>query len=137
MKYLFVDTAGWIAAADGADPAYPEVCRARDQWLQNEGMLMTTDYVLDETLTTLRMRLGLKSAQLWWQQIDGSRRLRIEWMNVARTEAARRIFFKQRDKQYSFTDCTSFAVMQEIKVRSVLTLDQHFQQAGFIVVPSQ
>lgn len=136
MKYLFVDTAGWIAAADSADPAHQKVCCARDQWLRDEGMLMTTDYVMDETLTTLRMRLGLKSAQLWWQQIDGSSRLRIEWMNVMRTETARRIFFTQRDKQYSFTDCTSFAVMQELKISSVLTLDQHFRKAGFIIIPS-
>ena len=33
--------------------------KARDQWLASGGVLTTTDYVIDETLTTLRFRLGL------------------------------------------------------------------------------
>jgi uncharacterized protein len=36
---------------------------------------------------------------------------------------------------YSFTDCTSFALMQELKIHSALTVDRHFRQMGFTTVP--
>jgi predicted nucleic acid-binding protein len=48
---------------------------------------------------------------------------------------ARGLFFRYRDKDFSFTDCTSFVVMQELKLREVLTTDRHFAQAGFTVKP--
>ena len=67
MKGLFVDTAGWVACADAADPAHDNTAAARDAWLQAGGVLITTDYVADETLTLLRLRLGLRTSEAWWQ----------------------------------------------------------------------
>ena len=98
-------------------------------------MLITTDYVADETLTLLRIRLGLGTAEAWWQQVDDSPRLRWEYVSLARTDKARGFFFRYRDKEFSFTDCTSFVVMRELKLREVLTTDHHFKQAGFVALP--
>lgn len=58
---MFVDTAAWVAVADSRDKAGSAVREARDEWLSAGGMLTTTDYVIDETLTTIRFRLGLDS----------------------------------------------------------------------------
>lgn len=135
MKALFVDTAGWVACADVADPAHAATCAARDAWLEAGGTLLTTDYVADETLTLLRMRLGLDAAEAWWQQAEGSTRVRWECITYARADKARELFFRFRDKDYSFTDCTSFVVMRELKLREVLTTDRHFRQAGFSIHP--
>jgi predicted nucleic acid-binding protein len=55
---------------------------------------------------------------------------------VSRVEKARRVFFRHRDKDYSFTDCTSLVVMQELKLRQALTTDMHFRQMGFQMLPS-
>lgn len=135
MKGLFVDTAGWMACADQADPLHRRACEARDAALSHGGVLITTDYVVDETLTLLRRRLGLGAAIAWWQQIDGSSRLRWEWVDIARAEKARGLFFGYRDKDYSFTDCTSFVVMQELRLKEALTTDSHFRQMGFRTLP--
>ncbi|MEW6755519.1 MAG: PIN domain-containing protein [Candidatus Latescibacterota bacterium] len=137
MRPLFVDTAGWVAAADAADPAQARVSAARDEWLAGGGLLLTTDYVIDETLTTLRFRLGLGAAETWWQQVDGSSRLRVEAIDAPRAERARTLFFRYRDKDYSFTDCTSFVVMRDLRLQAALTLDRHFAQMGFQVLPGQ
>src|ERR1035437_9060608 len=136
MKGLFVDTAGWVACTDAADPAHNQAAAARDAWLQEGGVLITTDYVADETLTLLRVRFGLGTAEAWWQQVDGSPRLRWEYIGLARADKARGVFFRHRDKEYSFTDCTSFVVMRELKLREVLTTDHHFTQAGFVTLPN-
>jgi predicted nucleic acid-binding protein len=136
VKGVFVDTAGWMACADEADPAHGRAFRARDAALEQGSILVTTDYVVDETLTLIRKRLSLAAAGRWWAQIEGSSRVRWEWIDVTRAEGARHVFFRQRDKEYSFTDCTSFVVMQELKLKRVLTTDRHFRQMGFEVLPA-
>ena len=135
MKGLFVDTAGWMALADAGDPAHQGARSARDGWLETGGQLVSTDYVLDETLTLIRVRLGLAAARAWWEQVEQSSRLRWEWIDLARSEKARGWFFQWADKSFSFTDCTSFVVMRELRLRDALTTDRHFRQAGFGVLP--
>jgi predicted nucleic acid-binding protein len=133
MKGLFVDTAGWVACADAADPAHAKAVAIRDGWLEQAGLLVTTDYIVDETLTLLRLRLSLGAAETWWAQIEASSRLRWEFISPERADKARGSFFRYRDKDFSFTDCTSFVVMRELKLREVLTTDRHFSQMSFIV----
>jgi len=98
-------------------------------------MLVTTDFVVDETLTLIRLRLGLAAAEAWWEQIDGSARLRWELIDIDRFEKARGLFFSYRDKDFSFTDRTSFIVMRELKLTHAITTDRHFRQMGFQMVP--
>lgn len=136
MKALFVDTAGWVACADAADPSHVRCCAARDAALEAGQTLITTDFVVDETLTLLRFRLGLDAAHAWWQQIDGSSRVRWERIDSERFERARALFFQYRDKDFSFTDCTSFATMREMRLTQALTTDGHFRQMGFQVTPA-
>ena len=135
MKVLFVDTAGWMACADESDPAHRKAMAVRDSWLEGGGLLVTSDYVTDETLTLLRLRLGIDAAEAWWRQVDGSSRIRWEYISLARADKARGMFFRYRDKDFSFTDCTSFILMRELKLREALTTDHHFVQAGFVIKP--
>lgn len=136
MKGVFVDTAGWVACADGADPLHVRACTARDEALEEGNVLVTTDYVVDETLTLIRLRLGIGAAASWWSQVEASSRVRWEWIGVTRAEKARKVFFRHRDKSYSFTDCTSLVVMQELRLTQALTTDRHFRQMGFEVLPA-
>lgn len=106
-----------MACADGSDPAHQVACESRDPALEQGNVLVTTDYVMDETLTLIRMRLGLRSAKARWEQVERSARLRWEWIGMERAEKARKAFFRYRDKNYSFTDCTSLVVMQELRLR--------------------
>ena len=135
MKALFVDTAGWMACADAADPAHRAAIKARDLWLERGGLFITTDYIADETLTLIRLRLSHAAAEAGWRQVDSSARLRWESVTTSRADKARSLFFRYQDKDFSFTDCTSFVVMRELKLREVLTTDHHFAQMGFTLVP--
>jgi predicted nucleic acid-binding protein len=135
VKALFVDTAGWMACADAADAAHRRARAARDAALEAGHLLVTTDFVVDETLTLIRVRLGIAAAEAWWAQVDGSSRVRHETIDALRAEKARAVFFRHRDKDYSFTDCTSLVVMRELKLKEALTTDRHFRQMGFHVLP--
>ena len=135
MNGLFVDTAGWMAMADAADPHHEAACRSRDAGLAAGALLVSTDFVLDETLTLLRMRLGLPAAARWWDRVEASPRLRWEPIDKERLEPSRRWFFQWADQRFSFTDCTSFVVMRELGIDRALTTDAHFRRAGFEIVP--
>jgi len=39
------------------------------------------------------------------------------------------------DKDFSFTDCTSFALMERLKIKTAFSFDAHFTQYGFIRIP--
>ena len=132
---LFVDTAGWMALADSRDHAHAGARQVRDTHLIDGGILITTDYVVDETLTLIRVRLGLRAAAQWWTLVDASTRIQWEWIDPARAEKARAWFFGWADKAFSFTDCTSFVVMEELGLKQALTTDRHFRQAGFESLP--
>ena len=92
---------------------------------------------MDETLTLMRVRLGLDAAERWWEQVEGSPRVHWEWIDPGRAEKARHWFFRWRDKNFSFTDCSSFVVMKERRIRAALTNDRHFVQAGFQTHPQE
>jgi hypothetical protein len=60
-----------------------------------------------------------------------------EGIDPTRAEGARQWFFRWRDKDFSFTDCTSFVVMRERRLKAALTSDSHFLQAGFEILPGE
>jgi predicted nucleic acid-binding protein len=93
-----------MACADEADPAHHRALPSRDAALESGTVLVITDYIIDEALTLIRVRLTLAAAEAWWAQLEGSSRLRWEWIGMARAEKACDIFFRHRDKSYSFTD---------------------------------
>ncbi len=121
--------------ADADDPLHERATSLRERWLVEGGRFLSTDYVMDETLTLLRARGGLAVAEQWWMQVGEGPRVRWEWVSPARAEKARYWFFRWRDKAFSFTDCTSFVVMKERRINVALTGDRHFAQAGFEVLP--
>ncbi len=135
MKRIFVDTAGWMAMADAKDSLHQESLNSRDEWLEQGAVLVTSNYIVDETLTLIRMRLGIDAAEKWWALISESPRCNVEWITPERKEKAAHWFFRWRDQSFSFTDCTSFIVMREQGIKDVLTADRHFTTAGFQIHP--
>ena len=46
-------------------------------------------------------------------------------------EAGLRLHHERQDKEWSLTDCISFALMAERRIQRALAYDHHFEQAGF------
>lgn len=97
--------------------------------------MATTNFVLDETLTLLLLRLGLPAARAWWDRVSQSPRVTITDINAEVRRDSLDWSFRYEDKDFSFTGCTSFAFMRREKISEVLTTDRHFLQAGFVAVP--
>lgn len=125
----FADTSGFFAVLNPHDQWHDQAVSLfeADPPLR----LVTTDYILDETVTLLQSRHQSHLVEPWLGQVLASTNIRILWMNPERFEQVRRFFVKHHDKTWSFTDCFSFCVMQERKIQQALASDDHFRQAGF------
>ena len=92
---------------------------------------VTTDYVINETATLLRARGLAELLPELFRLIDESDALIVEWTTRDRFAAARKFMLKHLDQEFSFTDCVSFVVMKEIRLKDALATDRHFRVAGF------
>jgi predicted nucleic acid-binding protein len=130
---IFVDTGAWYASLVPTDPDHTIAV----QWLaSNHSPLITTDYVVDETLTLLRARGEKKRALVLGARFFNHAVAEIHKITAADLALAWKIFEQFEDKNWSFTDCTSKVVMERLNIRVAFAFDQHFHQFGSIqVVP--
>lgn len=135
-KRIFIDTSAFLALEDESDEHHEEAFRFRQQvLLKSDYDIITTSYILDETLTLIRSRLGIRVS------IDFSRKMRrsqiVKILPVSKEieEKALDLFEEYDDKAFSFTDCVSFVVIQEMGIKEAFTFDRHFEQMGLIRRP--
>ncbi len=138
MRPIFVDTWAWYALTVTADRDH-EIARLANEELLNAGnTLVTTNFVLDEALTLIRYHLHHAAAVRFWhrvQQLADDGLVQLLRVDEAQEAAAWKFFEQYTDQSFSYTDCTSFAVMRALNLTHVFTADQHFSIMGFVLVP--
>jgi hypothetical protein len=133
---IFVDTSAWYAVEVEDDVNHKKACKFLSLIASGKyGISITTDYVLDETLTLLRSRRDLMSATMFMDKIKKSSSVRVFWIDENLFEKALNIFQKSNHKSWSFTDCTSFVLMRELSISEAFTFDSHFREAAFLGLP--
>lgn len=133
---IFVDTSAWVALADRHDRDHARTLDVGRRIARGEyGKQVTTNYVMSETLTLVRRRLGLSAAVSLAKTFAESDEVRVFWIEPVHHDEGVRIMGSHGDKLWSLTDCTSFVVMNALQIRQALALDDDFTQAGFSVVP--
>src|SRR5262245_10797330 len=125
---LFVDTSGFFAMLANDDDRHRAAAKAVAAAQKRKRGFVTTDYVLDETATLLKARRKIHLLPPFFQTMDASKAFRIEWTDADRFFDVRAFFLKHADQAWSFTDCVSFRVMSQFRLRDALTKDTHFEQ---------
>jgi predicted nucleic acid-binding protein len=127
---IFVDTSAWFALMDRS---CVEHLTASNFATDVQDVLVTTDYVLAETLTLLRARRLHEEAIELGDCLLSQRLARLEWVTPGDVQKAW-ILFQYRDKAWSFVDCVSFAVTQRLGIQDAFAFDEHFRQLGTLTV---
>jgi len=126
---IFVDTGAWFSLAVKEDEDH---AAALDFFKKNSEVLATSDLVAVETMNLLRFRhrgkKGLELAcrvgdDIWDQRV--ARLIRVQPEDIL---SARRLFRRYRDKTFSFTDCTSFVLIERTRIKKAFAFDRHFDQ---------
>jgi uncharacterized protein len=128
---IFVDTSGFFSLLSSRDVSHKEAVEILNKAKQTNQLFITTDYVIDETATLLKARGIGHLAGIFFDTVNASHVCRIEWMDHERFERTQIYFEKHIDHAWSFTDCFSFLIMKELKLRNALTKDRHFKEAGY------
>ena len=128
---IFVDTGAWFSTFVPNDPHHQE---AYALYTSHPGPMVTTDYVVDELLTLLKMRQEYDRSLDIGDELFAGTIVRIEWVAPVDVRRAWRVFRSYQDKQWSFTDCVSRIVMQRLNIRETFAFDEYFRQFGTVTV---
>ncbi len=130
----FVDTSGFYSALVARDDTHERAVRLFAAARARHASFVTTDYVLDETVTLLAARGHRHLVEPFLHSTLRSAACRVEWTDSERFAKTASFFTKHADQTWSFTDCLSFVVMKDLRLRDALTKDAHFDQAGFVAL---
>jgi predicted nucleic acid-binding protein len=128
---VFVDTRVWFAKFVPDDPNHSRVTAWFDA---NTEQVLTTDYCVDEVLTLFVARRRPSQALIAGKVLleDGL----VDIHFITKEQIARAwILFKRRSASgWSFTDCTSKIVIDDLNIQTAATLDDHFRHFGNLTV---
>jgi predicted nucleic acid-binding protein len=133
-RETFIDTSGFYALLVKRDDMHEAAARVLGNAAKRRARFVTTDYVLDETVTLLCARGHAHLVAPFLESTLKSQACTVDWMNPDRFAQAAAILSKHHDQGYSFTDCVSFATMKARSLRDALTKDDHFNKAGFVAL---
>jgi len=129
---VFVDTSAFYSAKDSRDKNNKKALHFLSKVLRTDRYhLITTNFILYETLTLLRRKLGHKIAVEFREELKKSYYCSVYRITEDIEEIAWNIFKRYKDKDFSFVDCTSFAFMKANRIKKAFAFDEHFTQFGF------
>ncbi len=90
---------------------------------------------MDETLTLLAARGELRRALEAGRALFEADIAELHIVTAHQFHRAWGLFQQRASAGWSFTDCTSKVVMDDLGITGAVSLDIHFRQFGVIVVP--
>lgn len=133
MRLVFVDTSGFAAAMNARDRHHEEAKAVFRKLGAERSVLVTTNYVRAEAHALLLARAGRELALRFLED----RSWAVEWVDREDEKKAMEILHRFRDKDFSLTDATSFAVMERLGIREAVSFDRHFSQYGVRTVSAE
>lgn len=128
---IFIDSGGWFASVVTDDDDYD----AAKTWLEeNREPLFTTNYIVDETLTLLRVRgenqKALEMSNLFF------RGLLAQVYHLSEDDVLQtwEVFQAFTDKNWSFTDCSCKFICEKFGITHAFSFDKHFRQFGTVII---
>jgi predicted nucleic acid-binding protein len=134
-RRVFVDTGAWYALQVKDDEWHAEAVDAFEALLAGRHLLVTTNHVVGETYTLLRITCGHAPAVHFLDKVEETRRLDRIFVGESTETHAYRILRQYAGQDFSFVDATSFAVMRAGRIRHAFAFDQHFATTRFVRVP--
>jgi predicted nucleic acid-binding protein len=129
---IFVDTSAFYALLDRDDAHHPRAKRAWTDLLKAVHALVTSNYVLVETLALLQNRLGMEAIRAFHDDILPLINIEFVALGTRRSGVADLLSASRRN--LSLVDCVSFEVMRASGINTVFAFDKHFREQGFTLI---
>lgn len=127
---VFVDTSAFLALIVEDDIHHVKAIERWQHLLDDSRVVLySSNYVVVETISLLRQRLGNLTAQRFFT--DNLPALTILWIYEPVHTAAIAVMLTQGRNGPSLVDCSSFILMQEHHISHAFAFDKHFTQQGY------
>jgi predicted nucleic acid-binding protein len=127
----FADTAFLIALFRSRDQYHDRAAAWYQYLFASRARIVTTDLVLFELLNALADVSMRQVVAGFYVACERDPRFEIVRTDPAAAADAVEFYRSRADKEWSLTNCRSFLLLKDRGLRSTLTADHHFQQAGF------
>jgi predicted nucleic acid-binding protein len=111
------------------DENHARAARAFCELLAAKQDLVTTSYVLVETIALLQHRFGLAAVRSF--QDDVAPVLGVVWVDAELQAEGTAALLTAGRRELSLIDCVSFACMRRLGVTRAFHFDRHFREQGF------
>ena len=128
---IFVDTSAWVGLFGKNDKYHLKAVKIFKSIQKTSGVLYTSDYVIDETVTTIRMNSNHAQSIFAMDAILNSRMTAIIHVSPDYFSKSTQLYKKYEEQRFSFTDISSFVICQHLHISNVFSFDAHFRIAGF------
>lgn len=126
---LFVDTSALFALMAADDSMHIRAKLNFEYFSTHDVRLLTSSYVLVETMALVQRRLGMSAAADFQAKIQPL--LEIIWIDADWHARAVQRLFSRGKKEVSLVDCLSFEIMEAKDLRTAFAFDRHFEENGF------
>ena len=131
---IYVDTSAFYALLDRADKYHDPARAAWPELLRDDIALVTTNYVVSETVTVLQYRIGFKAANLWYRDILGV--LDVCWVDEKVHRQAYELWMNLGRRRFSLVDCVSFVTMHRNRIEKAFAFKTNYIKQGFELLPT-
>lgn len=133
MEKIMVDTSAIYALLDRSDSFHEEAKNGFLKISQDNVRIIVTNFIIAECHAIISGRLGYELARNWLKNLCWP------WERVSEVDEkkAKEIILTYTDKSFSYTDATTFAVMERLGITRVLAFDRHFIQYGFVIYDAE
>jgi len=130
---IIVDTGFWIALFNKKDKNHFSA-KNRFKSLSQNYRLCVSDFIVFETVTYLNCSIKRHDLAVRYLKKVKECGLKVRAVDEIIKSEAMDLFVRYSDKTFSFTDCTSFVIMMQYRIKKYAGFDEHFQQMGFLQV---
>lgn len=135
MTRVFVDTSAFVALRNRSEREHEAARHTLARLVSERVQLFTSNYVFAETYTALLVRVGRSEAIEWGRRFRAGVAIELVRVDEPIERDAWDLLESHSDKEWSYVDAASFALMEREHVRSAFTFDHHFAQRGLEVTP--
>lgn len=130
MRRVFLDTSAFVALRNSAEREHLAARTALSTLVSERAALYTSNYIFAETYTALLVRVGRSEAIEWGRHFHASEAIELIRVDESIDQEAWSILESHTDKQWSYVDATSFALIAREGIDTALAFDRHFAQRG-------
>ena len=126
---IFVDTSALLPILNQDDADFPKAQRIWERLAKEQAALVTSSYVLVESLALIQNRLGMAAVQDCQESIVPL--FQVVWVTETLHQMGVATLLIVNRRQLSLVDCVSFVVCRQRQIEQVLAFDAHFSEQGF------